>query len=182
MTPAAGSRYKQADRRWSSSTLGFGPATIGGAGCLLVCLCEAARILRDVEMPPPLLNAAGIDNKAFVHSMAIAAQLGALAGLEVGDKIKGDASQLRGAIGEALRAGELVIAHVDHTGDAFGDHFVLVHSERHDASGNRRLGYADPATGRDAELDALNLEGVTTWGTRVKAYRVRSVRSVRVTH
>lgn len=173
-------RYKQADPRWSNAVLGFGPSTIGRAGCLLVCLCEAARILRGVEMPPPLLNSAGIDRKAFLHSMAMTKELGALAGLAVGDKVKGDASQLRGEIGQALRNGGLSIAHVDHTGDAFGDHFVLVIDEQHDASGFRRMTYCDPATGREAQLDAVNLEGVTTWGTRVKTYRVRSVRSVHV--
>lgn len=175
---ASGPRYRQADQKWSAATLGFGPSTIGRSGCLLVCLCEAARMLRGVEMPPPLLNSAGIDRKAFLHSMALTKELGALAGLAIGDTVKGDPSQLRGAIGDALRAGGLAIAHVDHTGDAFGDHFVLIYDEAHDASGFRRLLYADPATGRDAQLDAVNLEGVTTWGTRVKTYRVRSVRSV----
>lgn len=175
---AAGPRYRQADPRWSAATLGFGPSTIGRAGCLLVCLCEAARALRGVEMPPPLLNSAGIDRKAFLHSMAMTKELGALAGLVIGDKVKGDASQLRGAIGETLRAGGLVIAHVDHTGDAFGDHFVLILDEHYDASGFKRLLYADPATGREAQLDGVNLEGSTTWGTQVKTYRVRSVRSV----
>lgn len=159
--------------------LGFGPSTIGRAGCLLVCLCEAARALRGVEMPPPLLNSAGIDRKAFLHSMALTKELGALAGLVVGDKLTGDASQLRGVIGEALRTGGLVIAHVDHTGDAFGDHFVLVLDERYDGNGFKRLAYADPATGRDAELDAVNLTGSTVWGTRPKIYRVISVRTVR---
>lgn len=171
-------RYKQADQRWSQATLGFGPSTIGRAGCLLVCLCEAARALRDVEMPPPLLNSAGIDRKAFIHSMAITQKLGELAGLRVSEKITGDPSLLRGAIGEAFRGGGLVIAHVDHTGDAFGDHFVLLLGERYDASGNKRIAYADPATGREAELDAVNLSGVTVWGTRAKTYRVLSVRTV----
>lgn len=171
-------RYKQADQRWSQATLGFGPSTIGRSGCLLVCLCEAARVLRGVEMPPPLLNSAGIDRKAFLHSMALTAQLGALAGLVVSEKITGDASQLRGAIGEAFRGGGLTIAHVDHTGDVFGDHFVLLLSEGHDASGNKRITYADPATGREAELDAVNLCGITVWGTRPKQYRVISVRTV----
>ena len=136
-------------------------------------------MLRGVEMPPPLLNSAGIDRKAYLHSMAITKELGALAGLDVGEKQTGDAPTMRGMVGETLRAGGLVIAHVDHTGDAFGDHFVLIHGDEHDASGYRRMLYADPATGRDAQIDGLNLEGVTTWGTRVKTYRVRSVRSVR---
>lgn len=174
-------RYKQADPRWSQATLGFGPSSIGRSGCMLVCLCEAARMLRDVEMPPPLLNSAGIDRTAFLHSMAITSQLGALAGLVVGEPVKShDPTALRGAIGETLRSGGLVIAHVDHTGDAFGDHFVLVHTDGHDASGNKRLTYADPATGRDAELDAMSLTGSTTWGTKVKTYRVHGVRSVHV--
>lgn len=174
MTP----RYKQADPRWSAAVLGFGPSTIGRAGCLLTCLCEAARMLRGVEMPPPLLNAAGIDRKAFLHSMALTKELGALAGLVVGDKQTGDVPTMRGAIAESLRSGGLSIAHVDHTGDAFGDHFVLIVDDGHDASGFRRMRYADPATGRDAEIDGLNLEGATTWGARIKTYRVRSVRSV----
>ena len=135
-------------------------------------------MLRGVEMPPPLLNSAGIDHKAYLHSMALTKELGALAKLVVGDKQTGDVPTMRGTIGETLRSGGLVIAHVDHTGDAFGDHFVLVHTDGHDGSGNRRLSYADPATGRDAELDGVNLEGSTVWGTRVKTYRVRSVRSV----
>lgn len=135
-------------------------------------------MLRGVEVFPPLLNSAGVDRKAYLHSMAITKDLGALAGLVVGDPIKGEAASLRGVIGETLRGGGLVIAHVDHTGDAFGDHFVLVHGEGHDASGNKRFSYADPATGRDAELDAVNLTGSTVWGTRVKTYRVRGVRSV----
>lgn len=160
--------------------LGFGPATIGRAGCMLVCLCEAARMLRGVEMPPPLLNSAGIDRKAFLHSSAITKELGALAGLVIGDVVKGEVSTMRGIVGETLRSGGLVVAHVDHTGDAFGDHFVLVHTDGHDASGNKRLTYSDPATGRDSELDAVNLQGSTVWGTRVKTYRVRSVRSVHV--
>jgi hypothetical protein len=174
MTP----RYKQNDPRWGSAVLGFGPSTIGRSGCLLVCLSEAARMLRGVEMPPPLLNSAGIDRKAYMHSMALTKELGALAGLVVGDKQTGDVPTMRGMIGETLRGGGLVIAHVDHTGDALGDHFVVVHVDGHDASGNRRLTYADPATGRDAELDGVNLTGSTTWGTRVKTYRVRGVRSV----
>lgn len=174
MTP----RYKQADPRWSSVTLGNGPSTIGRGGCLLVCLCEAARLLRGVELLPSFLNQAGIERKAFIHSLAITKDLGAIAGLSVGGKVTGDATVLRGAIGETLRAGALVIAHVDHSGDIFGDHFVLIHTEGTDASGNKRLTYADPATGRDAELDARHLEGSTTWGVQVKRYRVRSVRSV----
>jgi hypothetical protein len=172
-------RYKQADPRWSAAVLGFGPSTIGRAGCMLVSLCEAARMLRGVEMPPPMLNSAGIDRKAFLHSMAITKELGALAGLDVGEKQTGDIATMRGMVGETLRAGGLVIAHVDHTGDAFGDHFVLIHADTYDGSGFRRLRYADPATGRDAQIDGMTLEGVTTWGTRVKTYRIRSVRSVR---
>lgn len=177
----SGPRYKQADPKWGSAVLGFGPSTIGRSGCLLVCLCEAARVLRGVEMPPPLLNSAGIDRKTFLHSMALTKELGALAGLVVGDKLTGDASQLRGVIGDALREGGLAIAHVDHTGDAFGDHFVLILGERYDASGFKRLVYADPATGREAELDAVNLNGSTVWGARPKTYRVTSVRTVRAT-
>jgi hypothetical protein len=175
----SGPRYKQADPRWSAGVLGFGPSTIGRAGCMLVCLCEAARMLRGVEMPPPLLNSAGVDRKAFLHSSALTKELGALAGLVVGDKLTAaEPSLLRGVIGEALRNGGLAIAHVDHTGDAFGDHFVLLHAERHDASGFKRIVYADPATGRDAELDAVSLTGSTVWGSRPKTYRVTSVRSV----
>lgn len=135
-------------------------------------------MLRGVEMPPPLLNSAGIDRKTFLHSMAITKDIGALAKLVVGDRQTGDVATMRGMIGETLRGGGLVIAHVDHTGDVFGDHFVLVHTDGHDGSGNRRLTYADPATGRDAELDGLRLEGSTVWGTQIKTYRVRNVRSV----
>lgn len=172
-------RYKQADPRWSQEMLGFGPATIGRAGCMLVCLCEAARELRGVETLPPLLNRMGVNRRAFLHSSALTSQLGALAGLVVGDKITAnEPSLLRGAIGDAFRGGGLSILHVDHTGDMTGDHFVLALREEHDASGFRRLVYADPATGREGQLDAVNLEGVTTWGTTVKRYRVRSVRSV----
>lgn len=172
-------RYKQADPRWSKDVLGFGPATIGRAGCMLVCLCEAARELRGVEVLPPFLNRVGINHSAFLHSSALTAKLGFLVGLKVGDKITAnEPSLLRGAIGDALRDGGRSILHVDHTGDYTGDHFVLALREEHDASGFRRLVYADPATGREGQLDALNLEGVTTWGTVVKRYRVRSVRSV----
>lgn len=177
MTPST-PRYRQADPRWSADVLGFGPATIGKAGCMLTVLCEASRELRDVETLPPLLNRAGINRRAFVHSSALTQQLGEIAGLKVGEKIVGDASLLRGHIGEALRNGGRVILHVDHTGDMTGDHFVLALREERDASGFRRLVYADPATGREGQMDGVNLEGVTTWGARVKTYRVRSVRSV----
>lgn len=172
-------RYKQADPRWSADVLGYGPSTIGGSGCMLVCLCEAVRELTGVDMPPPMLNRRGTAEGAFLHSSALTAKLAALAGLKAGDKVNAaEPSLLRGAIGEAFRTGGLAILHVDHSGDAFGDHFVLALREEYDASGNKRIVYADPATGREAQLDAMRLEGSTTWGTRVKTYRVRGVRAI----
>ena len=172
-------RYRQGDPRWGAEILGYGPSTIAGSGCMLVCLCEAARELTGVEMLPPMLNRRGIAESAFLHSSALTGKLAALAGLQAGDKINAaEPSLLRGAIGEAFRTGGLAILHVDHSGDAFGDHFVLALREEYDASGFKRITYADPATGREAQLDAVSLEGVTTWGTRVKTYRVRGVRAV----
>jgi hypothetical protein len=158
--------------------LGEGPATIGQAGCLLCCYVEAMGLLRDLPTTPPMLNKAIRDKRGFLHSMLIQPVAAEVAGLKVTEKVVGDATALRGVIGDALRAGKALVAHVDHTGDAFGDHFVLIHSEHVDASGNKRLIYADPATGRDAELDAVDLKGATVWGTRPKVYRVRSVRAV----
>ena len=172
-------RYRQADPRWSSDVLGYGPSTIGASGCMLVCLCEAVRELTGVDMPPPMLNRRGIAEGAFLHSSALTGKLGALAGLKIGDKVTAtDPSLLRGVIGDAFRGNGLAILHVDHSGDVFGDHFVLALRDEYDASGFKRLIYADPATGREAPMDAVSLEGVTTWGTRVKRYRVRSARIV----
>lgn len=145
---------------------------------MLVALCEAVRELRGVEMLPPILNAMGIRERAFFHSSTLTSKLGTLAGLQIGEKIVGDAALLRGAIRETLSKGGRAILHVDHTGDAFGDHFVLALRDEHDASGNRRLAYSDSATGREGQLDGVHLVGVTTWGTQIKNYRVISTRSV----
>lgn len=171
-------RYRQADPRWSAEKLGFGPSTIGRSGCLLVCLCEAARELRGVELLPPFLNAMGIKEKAFLHSMALTEKLGTIAGLRIGEKIVGDAAMLRGVVRDTFAKGGLSILHVDHTKDIFGDHFILALKDENDASGNRRILYSDSATGRESQLDGVNLVGSTTWGTQIKNYRAISVRSV----
>lgn len=171
-------RYKQADPKWYKDILGYGPSNIGAAGCMLVCLCEAVRELRGVEMPPPMANRIGITNGAFIHSSAKTAKLAGLMGLKVSEKITGDTAMIRASVKDAFRNGGRAILHVDHTGDLFGDHFVLGLREEVDASGFQVLAYADPATGREAPMDANKLKAATTWGSRVKLYSVISMRAV----
>ena len=75
---------------------------------------------------------------------------------------------------EALKVG-LAILHVDHDsdrgGDEAADHFVLARRIEGD-----RVIYADPATGEEGSLDLRTLSGSAMWGSRTRAYQVRSVR------
>jgi hypothetical protein len=175
---AMAKRHQQVDRRWSQLVLGDGPRTIGQAGCLLVALCEAARELGVSDIMPPQLNSLGRQKGAFIGSAAISEELGRVAGLDVGKKVVGDESILRGQILAALRDGGRCLLHVDKDANGSGDHWVLaVNFVEPD-----RIQYADPATGNDAELNARSLNGATIWGTTPKVYRVTGVRTVHRPH
>jgi hypothetical protein len=168
---------RQGDRRWRSDRLGAGASTIGGAGCLLCCVQEAARQLGTcADDDPRPLNAAGVDLGAFVASGAIVANLATCAGLRCGPRIAGDVAVMRAVIVQALRSGARVLLHVDHDstkpgGDDEADHWVLAV-----ALDTRGVVYADPSTGEAGALPTETLQAPSTWADR----RVFAVRAVRV--
>lgn len=165
-------RLRQADPRWSKVTLGFGPGAIGRFGCALVCICQAAKFLRGVELLPPHLNAMGRSAKAFKGELVIWDLMGRTAGLDVRPIIVGDG--LAATITSTLRAKGACLLHVDHKGDERGDHWVLAHSLT-DAGD---IVCSCSAIGDDVVISKDTLRGSTTWGNEPKVYAVRGARPV----
>lgn len=165
-------RLRQADPRWSKVALGFGPGTIGRYGCVLLSMCQAAKILRNIELIPPHLNAAGRQAKAFRGELAIWNVLGSVAGLDVHPLVT--AGDLQTVIHSTLRAKGCCFLHVDHKNDERGDHWILAHS----ISDAGDFICSCSAVGDDVAISKDTLRGATTWGAEPKVYAVRAVRPV----
>ena len=165
-------RLRQADPRWSKVVLGFGPGTIGRYGCVLTCLCHAAKFLRGVELLPPHLNAMGQQAKAFKGELIIWGLIQRHAGLDIKSPMTGD--ELAATIHTALRAKGCCLLHVDHKNDERGDHWILAHS----LSDIGDFICSDPATGDDVIISKDTLRGATTWVNEPKVYTVRVARPV----
>jgi hypothetical protein len=165
-------RFRQADARWSKVTLGFGPGTIGKSGCALVCICEAARILRNVELLPPHLNAMGRSAKAFSGMLVIWDMMGRAAGLDVRPLVVGDG--LASTIAATLRDKGACLLHVDHRDDQRGDHWVLAYGLTADGD----FVCSCSAVGGDVVIAKNTLKGATTWANEPKTYAVRGARPV----
>lgn len=165
-------RLRQADPRWSKLTLGFGPGTIGKFGCALVSICQAAKLLRGVELLPPHLNAMGREAKGFKEVLVIWDIVGRAAGLEIRPMITGDG--LYKAIATVLKSKGACLLHVDHKNDERGDHWVLAHSM--DDNGN--LICSCSAIGGDVVIDQKTMTGPVMWGKEAKTYSVRGARPV----
>jgi hypothetical protein len=191
-------RLKQGDDRWSADLLGFGPSTLGGSGCLLVALCEAARILKvHAYLDPRELNTRGQAAKTFagvdkasgkwivgIGSGALIPALAACAGLEVDRSRRKEvavvgADSVRTTIKTALGQGELVLLNVDHDstrkgGDEHPDHWVLAFAMTADV-----VSFTDAATGKDGSLSLASLTGLARWGTPPRIYKVMVAQPVR---
>lgn len=165
-------RLRQADARWSKVTLGLGPGTIGQSGCALVSLCQAAKLLRNVELLPPHLNAMGRSSDAFRGMLVIWDRLGRTAGLDVRPLVAGDS--MANTIMTTLKAKGVCLLHVDHKNDERGDHWVLAHS----LTDTGDIVSSCSAVGDDVIISKNTLKGATTWGNEPKVYSVRGVRSV----
>ena len=168
---------RQGDSRWRSEIVGEGSHTIGQAGCLLVCVAEAAQRMIGAEADPRPLNTAGRVHRAFSGSSAVIERLARAAGLACGPRIAGDVAVMRSVIVQSLLAKSTVLLHVDHDsarpgGDAAADHWVLALSVSPDA----KIVYADPATGKRGHLSMASLSAPSGW----RDARVYSVRGLRV--
>lgn len=151
---------RQGDPRWSAFKLGTGTSTIGASGCLITCLCEAARRFgTDPVLDPGELNRRGKLANAFRGSSAIIPTLAPCAGLEAPRAWRvmnadGDGA-LRAAIVGALESDRLAILHVNHDADEAGDHFVLGLKLEGDV-----VRFADPSSGLEGRINLVTLEGV----------------------
>lgn len=166
-------RLRQADKRWSSLALGLGPSTIGRAGCLLCCLCEATKILRGTDMLPPHLNQAGRIASAFIGSGAKTSELGRAAGLDVRQRVDGGNLVLLATIRTTINSRGCCLLHVDKSGDGAGDHWILAHAIDGDS-----IICSDSAVGMDVSIPCDTLSASVMWGKEQKTYGVRGVRPV----
>ncbi len=154
---------------WGRKILGFGTATIGGAGCFLTVLTMAANTLKGRSMTPDTANdivkaAGGFDGSLLILPTAARA-LGVVANESERIRNSPNISSLRAKIDDTLARGGLAIVAVNKgvtTGT--GDHFILVHS-----SSAEGYAGADPATGKDTILDG-NLRGTAHWGSAAVPY------------
>ena len=168
----------QGDARWRSEILGDSThTTIGQAGCLLVCVAEAAQRMIGAEADPRPLNTAGRVHRCFSGASAIVDKLAKVAGLACGPRIAGDVGVMRSVIVQSLLAKSTVLLHVDYDsakpgGDAAADHWVLALSVSPDA----KIIYADPATGKRGHISMASLSAPSGW----RDARVYSVRGLRV--
>lgn len=167
---------RQGDPRWRSEILGDGRSTIGQAGCLLVCIVEAASRMKGGEKDPRPLNTAGRVHRCFSGSGAIVDKLAKVAGLSCGPRVVGDLELMRAMIVQSLLASSMVLLHVDHDskrpgGDVEPDHWVLAIS----IGPSGLIEYADPATGKIGKLDLASLSAPSGWRD-ARAYSVRGLR------
>ncbi len=176
---------RQADQRWSTILLGDGPATIGRAGCLLVCLVESARLLAGrPDLLPPHANELCRQVGAFFGSALVVREAAKALGLESPDDEKVDSDgDMADALERALAKGHAVV-HVDHDsaredGDPEGDHFLLAVGFARPAGGPLHVECYDPATGVPVWLSWPDLAATARWGKRIKQYRAVSVRPLR---
>lgn len=165
-------RLRQADQRWSKVTLGFGPGTVGQFGCALVSICQAAKLLRGVELLPPHLNAMGKSANAFRGVLVVWDLLGRTAGLDIHPLVSGE--NLSSCIRTTLKMKGACLLHVDHKGDEKGDHWILAHS----LSDAGDIICSCSAVGDDVIISKDTLRGATTWVNEPKVYIVRGARPI----
>jgi hypothetical protein len=66
MTP-----YKQTDPRWNNVRLGYGPTTIGKAGCVISCIGYLHNSLTGSNLTPLEVNTALLKAKAYVGDLVL---------------------------------------------------------------------------------------------------------------
>lgn len=177
----------QGSPNWRDVKLGKGNATIGRAGCLLVCLTEAIRLLANrSQLLPTTVNDTAIAAEAYVGSLIVLDKAARAYGLtaDARDKVElplsvGNRQPLIDGIKRALGAG-LGIIHIDHDsetpgGDVDGDHFILATCV--DALGVVCL---DPALAKETRLLLPTLTADVKWGAVPKHYKALCVRPIKL--
>lgn len=158
--------------------LGTGTSTIAKAGCLLLCIDNAAHRLIGSPRDPVALNARGVAHDCFDGSSAFTERLAAQAGLVCGPRVEQSIDVMSKLIASYLASGRLVLAHVDHDstlpkGDPEADHWVLIH-----AHAGLTYIYDDSAPGEMGGLVTTTLSAPSAWRDR-RPYVVRGFRTVR---
>src|SRR5574337_675712 len=165
---------------WGSQKLGNGSSTIGGAGCVLTCLCEAARLFGTKPLLTP--DEANEDLKdvdgAFLGSELVLAKAAPVYGLEcpTGGWVQAEPGHqsLKDAFEQHLVDGVAAFVRVDIDGDGKGDHTILAVGRRDGA-----IDCLDPALAQHVYLSWPSLEVGVRWGKRDLTYRVVGFRPVR---
>jgi hypothetical protein len=176
----------QNDRRWGSIKLGDGDATIGGAGCVLVALVEAARFLetRPAGLLPPHANEQARQAHAFYESQLIVHQAAPLFGLTapLAERVQAGtgvtAKDLATALEGVLADGGVAMLRVAHDK---GEHTVLcTRLVNTDMNGGVEAECTDSAPGTVIRLAFPELVGTVMWKKGdVRRYRVLGVRPIR---
>ena len=161
----------QSAAAWGKKQLGFGTSTIGAGGCLLTLFTMASNALKGTNYTPDVVNEILKSASAFSGSNLVTEKAAAALGLKRGERVY-NAAGLRAAVDAALAAGGLAVLQVDHSGDAVGDHFILV-------NGKNAAGYtaADPAPAKIIQLGP-DLGGAVAWGSSTKVYKGLNVFSL----
>lgn len=165
---------------WGKQKLGNGDSTIGGAGCVLTCLCEAARLFKTRPLLTPdeanekLLGVEG----AFLGSNLVLAKAAPAFGLECPEagwvQAQPGHPSLKDAFDHGLVDGVAAFVRVDMDGDGQGDHTILAVGRRDNA-----IDCIDPALAQHVLLSWPSLEVGVRWGKRDVMYRVVGFRPVR---
>jgi hypothetical protein len=169
---------RQAAPQWSGKLVGHGESTFSQAGCLVVALTQAARILssRPASFSPLELNDAGKALGGFTGSNAIIPSLALCAGLAAPKGLRVELTHGRKAMTDALLAalesGWLALLRVDRDPDPDVErwHWVLALMER-----AGEVVCADPATGRRCIIDPVSLLGTSDWPSGLRSYEVTAV-------
>jgi hypothetical protein len=176
----------QADRRWGSLKLGIGDATIGGAGCVLVSLVEAARFLETRPgLLPPHANEQARQAGCFDGSLIRVHDAAPLFGLSAPlsqrvvtyEEPKATPKDLVATIEGVIGDGGVALLRVQHDK---GQHTILCTNLREGAGGLVEMVCTDSAPGTQIILSFPELAGLSVWKKGdVRRYRVIGVRPVR---
>ncbi len=191
--------FRQGDKRWGSTKLGFGSGTIHGYGCTMTSLTMAATYigsanshwpenLQPSQLTPLIANKILKKAQAFQPGtvnmyVARGAQALGMKGKDSGIGTKIQQSDLQ-TIDQCLRQGGLVLAHVDYKKDWIGDHWILI-SKKMSAGeyqaidptyGKHMTLYGSPDGGVQAQSHVVLYGRNSSWVDKtpenVKRYRV----------
>lgn len=170
----------QGAKPWGQRKLLLGNSSIAGAGCVLTCLVEAARLFKTRPLLTPYEANEELKevDGACIGSNIVLAMAAPRFGLECPEEGWVQAApghqSLRDAFERHLTPGAAAFVRVDHDGDGHGDHTLLAVGRRDDA-----IDCLDPALAHHVYLSWPSLEVGVRWGKHDKIYRVVGFRPVK---